>query len=89
MQVTVHRGERILTQEENEEYNKGGSIEVTTYQNDEAISAMNSTMQDLLDAVNEIKKMSITLDTKKVVGGLVNEMDRQLGIKAERARGTV
>lgn len=89
MQVTVHRGERILTQKENEEYNKGGSIEVTTYQNDEAIKQLSGTMDKILKQVEEIKNMPIMLDTKKVVGGLVNEIDRQLGIKATRAKGAV
>lgn len=89
MTVTVHRGERILTQQENEEYNKGGSIEVTTYQNDEAIKKLSNTMSEILKQVEEIKNMPIMLDTKKVVGGLVNEMDRQLGIKATRAKGLV
>ena len=89
MTVTVHRGERILTQQENKEYNKGGSIEVTTYQNDEAIKKLSNTMSEILKQVEEIKNMPIMLDTKKVVGGLVNEMDRQLGIKATRAKGLV
>ena len=89
MTVTVHRGERILTQQENEEYNKGGSIEVVSYQNDEAIKSLSKTMNAILKQVEEIKNMPIMLDTKKVVGGLVNEMDRQLGIKAERAKGAV
>lgn len=89
MQVTVHRGERILTQQENEEYNKGGSIEVVTYQNDEAITKLGSMMDKLISEVEDIKKMGIVLDTKKLVGGLVSEMDRQLGIRAQRARGAV
>ena len=87
MEVTVHRGERILTKEENEEYNKGGSIEVVTYQNDEALNAMNSIMQELLVAVQDIKKMGISLDGKKLVGGIVDEMDKQLGVKASRKSG--
>lgn len=86
MAVTVHRGERILTQQENEDYNRGGSVEVVTYQNDEAIRGMSETMDKLLSEVERIKEMRITLDGKRLVGGLVNEMDRQLGIRAERAR---
>lgn len=89
MNVTVHRGERILTQKENEEYNKGGSVEVVTYQNDEAIKEFSGTMNRLLAEVEEIKNMPIMLDTKKLVGGLVAEIDRQLGVRAVRARGTV
>lgn len=87
MNITVHRGERILTQQENEEYNKGGSVEVVTYQNDEAINKLNSTMDKLLDKVEKIKEMKVVLDTKRVVGGLVNEMDKQLGKKAQIAGG--
>ena len=87
MNVTVHRGERILTAQENEEYNKGGSIEVTTYQNDEALGTLNDTMNKVLDAVNKLSEMQISLDGKKIVGSLLNEMDRQLGLKSQRARG--
>ena len=88
MNVTVHRGERILTQKENEEYNKGGSVEVVTYQNDEALNKLNSTMDRLLIEVERIKQMQIVLDGKRVVGGLIDEVDKQLGVKAMRARGT-
>lgn len=88
MNVTVHRGERILTQKENEEYNKGGSVEVVTYQNDEALNKLNSTMNRLLVEVERIEQMQIVLDSKRVVGGLINEVDRQLGVKAMRAKGT-
>ena len=88
MNVTVHRGERILTQKENEEYNKGGSVEVVTYQNDEALNKLNSTMDRLLIEVERIKQMQIVLDSKRVVGGLIDEVDKQLGVKAMRARGT-
>lgn len=88
MNVTVHRGERILTQKENEEYNKGGSVEVVTYQNDEALNKLNSTMNRLLVEVERIKQMQIVLDSKRVVGGLIDEVDKQLGVKAMRARGT-
>lgn len=84
MAVTVHRGERILTQKENEEYNRGGSVEVVTYQNDEAVKSLSDTMNRLLVEVGEIKKMGITLDSKRLVGGLVGEMDRQLGLRAAR-----
>lgn len=87
MNVTVHRGERILTQKENEEYNKGGSVEVVTYQNDEALNTMNSTLNKLLAEVEKLENMQIVLDKRKVVGGLLNEFDRQLGMKQERAGG--
>jgi len=88
MNVTVHRGERILTQKENEEYNKGGSVEVVTYQNDEALNKLNSTMDRLLVEVERIEQMQIVLDTKRVVGGLIGEVDKQLGVRATRAKGT-
>lgn len=87
MNVTVHRGERILTQKENEEYSKGGSVEVVTYQNDEALNTMNSTLNKLLAEVEKLENMQIVLDKRKVVGGLLNEFDRQLGMKQERAGG--
>lgn len=89
MNVTVHRGERILTQQENEQFSKGGSVEVVTYQNDEAINKLSDTMNKLLNEVKELKDKQIVLDSKRLVGGLVGEMDRQLGIRAERARGVV
>ena len=89
MNVTVHRGERILTQQENEQFSKGGSVEVVTYQNDEAINKLSDTMNKLLSEVKELKDKQIVLDGKRLVGGLVGEMDRQLGIRAERARGVV
>lgn len=89
MNVTVHRGERILTQKENEEYSKGGSVEVVTYQNDEAINKLSATMDKLLEEVSNIKEMQIVLDGRKLVGGIVNEVDRQLGKKYERAGGIV
>lgn len=87
MNVTVHRGERILTQKENEEYNKGGSVEVVTYQNDEAINKLNATMDKLLTEVEGLKEMQLVLDGKRVVGGLISEIDRQLGKRAERVGG--
>jgi hypothetical protein len=87
MNVTVHRGERILTQKENEEYNKGGSVEVVTYQNDEAINKLNATMDKLLTEVEDLKKMQVVLDGKRMVGGLISEIDRQLGKRAERVGG--
>ena len=87
MNVTVHRGERILTQKENEEYSKGGSVEVVTYQNDEAINKLNATMDKLLTEVEGLKEMQVVLDGKRMVGGLISEIDRQLGKRAERAGG--
>lgn len=86
MDVTVHRGERILTAKENEEYNKGGSIEVVNYQNDEAISTLNDTMNDVLEAIRDLRNMQIVLDGKKVVGGIIRDVDRQLGVRAQMAR---
>lgn len=85
MDVTVHRGERILTAQENEEYNKGGSVEVVSYQNDEAINMLNNTMTEVLDAIKDLRNMQISLDGKRLVGGIVSEMDRQLGVRAQRA----
>lgn len=87
MNVTVHRGERILTQKENEEYSKGGSVEVVTYQNDEAINKLNATMDKLLTEVEGLKEMQVVLDGKRMVGGLISEIDRQLGKRAERVGG--
>ena len=78
MDVTVHRGERILTQEENERYNKGGSIEVTTYQNDAALLALGSKLDKILAAIDDLDNMQMVVDGKKFVGAIKKEMNRQL-----------
>ena len=78
MDVTVHRGERILTQEENKKYNEGGSVEIVTYQNDEALNALGSKLDKILDAIDKIDDLQMLVDGKKLVGAIKREMNRQL-----------
>ena len=44
-------------------------------------------MDKLLTEVEGLKEMQVVLDGKRMVGGLISEIDRQLGKRAERAGG--
>ena len=78
MDVTVHRGERILTEEENKRYNEGGSVEVVTYQNDSAMLKLGAKLDSILEAIDELSDLKVLIDGNKLVGAIRHEMNMQL-----------
>lgn len=79
MDVTVHRGERILTQEENKRYNESGSkVEVVTYQNDEALLKLGEKLDRILNAIDDLDDLKVVMDSKRLVGAIKREINYQL-----------
>lgn len=85
MDVTVHRGERILTEEENKRYNESGSIEVVSVENNTGWKVIGEKLDKLLDAVDRLDEFEILLDGRKTVGAMKREINRQLADEALNA----
>lgn len=72
--------------EKRREHQNGETTAAVTNSNDDVVAAIAS-LGDRVDAVSEaVRNMKLSIDGKKLVGGIIEETDVQLGKRAERRR---